>query len=89
VSEVYNTTGRRDSEQADLGRIVRPRAVGEEQLLGLGEDEAFEVRACDKKESVRSKCEKRFGKRNKGDYEDGASRGGYGFWGLGRAGLGG
>jgi len=52
-----------------------------EQLLGLGEDEAFEVRACDKKESVRWKCEKRFGKRNKGDYEDGASRGG--IWVLG------
>jgi len=37
----------------------------------MGEDEAFEVRACDKKESVESKISGVFGKAEAGDYEDG------------------
>ena len=49
---------------------VTLRSGGGEWVLLLGQEdeaeaEAFEGRTCDKKESVNSKCEKRFGKRNR------------------------
>lgn len=40
-------------------------------LLGVEEGEAFEVRTCDKKESVKSKCEKCLGMRNREIMRDG------------------
>lgn len=47
-------------------------------LLGQedeAEAEAFEGRTCDKKESVNSKCEKRFGKRNREIMREGFDEG--------------
>lgn len=41
--------------------------------FGVEEGEAFEVRTCDKKESVMAKCEKCFGKRNREIMRDGFS----------------
>jgi hypothetical protein len=45
-------------------------------LLGQEDEaEAFEGRTCDKKESVNSKCEKRFGKRNREIMREGFDEG--------------